>query len=246
MSKRKSNSKKRRNPRPVRSIEIPFIPSPLYEKIKLLDETDDYWIWEKPAGLLVEKSAIFPSLEVYVFEHDKKERKKPYVGVVHRIDRPVSGIVVMAKKKSILKALNEKFREKKVKKTYLALVAPCPDKPSGTLEDWLSKAPLEKKAIIHKKKVEGSYEGILEYGTLETSGKKCLLEINPHTGKYHQIRAQLGNIGSPIVGDGKYGSKVSPNEEEIMLHAWKIEFRDPHTGRLKSFETALPEFSNVS
>jgi 23S rRNA pseudouridine1911/1915/1917 synthase len=243
MSKRKSAPKKKRKPRPVRSIEIPFIPSPLDEKIKLIDETADYWIWEKPAGLLVEKSDIFPSLEAYVFQHDKKERKKPFVGVVHRIDRPVSGIVVMAKKKSILKMLNERFREQKVKKTYLAVVQPCPPKLEDNLANWLSKDVKAKMAQIHKKKVEGSQEGILEYSTMQSVEGKCLLEVRPKTGKYHQIRAQLAHIGAPIIGDGKYGSTIMPNEEEIYLHAWKIEFWDPSSGKLKSYETEVPAFS---
>ncbi|MCB0661475.1 MAG: RNA pseudouridine synthase [Saprospiraceae bacterium] len=243
MLKRKGDFKKKRGPRPVNTMDVPFIPSPLYDQIRLVDETDDYWVWEKPAGLLVEKSAIFPSLESYVFKKDRAERKKPFVGVVHRIDRPVSGLVIMAKKKSILKMLNERFRDQKINKTYLALVQPCPPKLEDTIENWISKDAKTKMAHIHKKKVEGAAQGILEYSTMQSSEGKCLLEIRPKTGKYHQIRVQLGNLGCPIVGDGKYGSKVRPNEEEIYLHAWKIEFWDPASGKLKSYETAVPAFS---
>ncbi|MEZ4980857.1 MAG: RNA pseudouridine synthase [Saprospiraceae bacterium] len=132
--------------------ETPFIPSPLYDEIKLVGETDDFWVWHKPAGLLVEKSSIFPSLESFVYRHDSQSRKKPFVGVVHRLDRPVSGCVVMAKKKSILKILNELFRERQVEKTYLALVSPCPPDQKGLVENWLSKDQKEKRLWSIKKR----------------------------------------------------------------------------------------------
>ncbi|MEZ5058055.1 MAG: RNA pseudouridine synthase [Saprospiraceae bacterium] len=226
--------------------ETPFIPSPLYDEIKLVGETDDFWVWHKPAGLLVEKSSIFPSLESFVYRHDSQSRKKPFVGVVHRLDRPVSGCVVMAKKKSILKILNELFRERQVEKTYLALVSPCPPDQKGLVENWLSKDQKEKKALVHKKEVQGSFKAILEYENLGKRDKGCLLEVHPKTGKYHQIRIQLATLGCPIVGDDKYGGLPPMKEETISLHAWKLKFRDPILkGKMHEFSTHLPGFANL-
>ena len=150
-----------------------------------------------------------------------------FLGVVHRIDRPVSGVIIFAKTSKALSRLNTLFREKKIKKTYLAIVKNKPSPTKNTLIHYLKKNKLKNKSSAFKKSVEGSLKSELEYELIKSLDNYYLLKITPKTGRHHQIRVQLSTIGCPIKGDLKYGAKRSNKNASINLHAYKVEFTHP-------------------
>ena len=164
-----------------------------------------------------------------------------FLGVVHRIDRPVSGVVLFAKTSKALSRLNEMFQNKEIQKTYWAVVKNKPDPEQGTLLHYLHKNELKNKSTAHKNEVAGSLKSELEYKVIAQSDRYYLLAINPHTGRHHQIRAQLAAIGSPIKGDLKYGSERSNEDASIHLHARKIEFIHPVKQELISIQAPTPK-----
>jgi 23S rRNA-/tRNA-specific pseudouridylate synthase len=199
------------------------------EKINIINETTNYIVIDKPAGLLVEKSPYFPSVEQWVYDYLKanEPRKEPFVGIVHRLDRPVSGVLLIAKKKSYLKAFNEEFRLRQVKKTYQAWVEKKPKETSATLKHWLIIDQKAKQSYAFAKATKNAVEVSLSYSLLDIYSEKNILEIDLHTGKFHQIRAQLSAIDCPIVGDSKYGATLSFQKEAIALHACRLALKDP-------------------
>ena len=154
----------------------------------------------------------------------KDKYQKPgnvYLGVVHRLDRPVSGIVLFAKTSKALPRLNKMFAEHKgVKKTYLAIVANKPSQPQGTLTHWLTRNEKQNTARAYDREVPGSKKAVLDYRLIAQSERYFLLEIELHTGRHHQIRCQLSKMGCPIRGDLKYGAPRSNPDGGISLHAW--------------------------
>jgi len=165
-----------------------------------------------------------------VKKYIKKKYNKPgavFLGVVHRIDRPVSGVIIFAKTSKALSRLNTLFREKKIKKTYLAIVKNKPSPTKNTLVHYLKKNNLKNKSSAFKKSIEGSLKSELEYELIKSLDNYYLLKITPKTGRHHQIRVQLSKIGCPIKGDLKYGAKRSNKNASINLHAYKVEFIHP-------------------
>ena len=150
-----------------------------------------------------------------------------FLGVVHRLDRPTTGIVVFAKTSKALPRLNKLFAKKTAHKTYWAVVKDAPPKQKDTLEHWLKKNPKNNKSTAFKKEVDGSKKAILHYELLKTLDNYNLLEINLETGRHHQIRCQLTTIGCHIKGDLKYGAKRSNKDASIHLHARLLEFIHP-------------------
>lgn len=161
----------------------------------------------------------------------KKKYNKPgnvFVGVTHRIDRPVSGVLIFARTSKALTRLNEMFKEKtKVKKTYWAITKKAPMKPDGRIENFLKKDTKKNKSFICKKNDTKAKFAILDYKILGKSENYYLLEINLLTGRHHQIRVQLSHINCPIKGDLKYGYQRSNIGGGIDLHARSIEFIHP-------------------
>jgi 23S rRNA pseudouridine1911/1915/1917 synthase len=160
----------------------------------------------------------------------KIKMQKPgaaFIGVVHRIDRPVSGIVIFARTSKALSRMNELFREKKVKKTYWAVVKNMPPQDSGTLIHYLKKDESKNKSQAFDHEVAGSLRAWLDYKIVGQSDNYYLIEVNPLTGRHHQIRVQLAAIGCPIKGDLKYGFPRSNSDGSIHLHARKIDFIHP-------------------
>lgn len=194
----------------------------------------------KPGGLLVEHSPHFPSVEDWAQHYISKHEKKPFVGIIHRLDRSVSGALLLAKRKAALKDLNEQFRERQVQKIYLALVEKTPPQAQGTLTHWLCKDQAAKKAIVFDKPVKDTAECRLDYQIIGKNNAGIILEIQLHTGKFHQIRAQLAAIGCPILGDRKYGAALPYQPEAIALHAWKLRFRNPLTNDQIMLEAPVP------
>jgi len=150
-----------------------------------------------------------------------------FLGTAHRIDRPVSGIVLFARTSKALARLNEMFRDKQIKKTYWAVVKNKPLNTEGNLVHYLKKNEAQNKSKAYEKEVPGSLRAELFYKLINSSVNYFLLEINPITGRHHQIRVQLAAMGSPIKGDLKYGFNRSNPDASIHLHARKVEFIHP-------------------
>ena len=160
----------------------------------------------------------------------KKKYNKPgnvYLGVAHRLDRPTSGVVIFARTSKALARLNKMFAGKETSKTYWALVKNRPPKASGTLKHWLKKNPKQNKSYPHDHEISGSKLALMDYKLTKNLDRYFLLEIDLHTGRHHQIRAQLAAIGCPIKGDLKYGYDRSNPDGSIHLHARSLKFIHP-------------------
>lgn len=160
----------------------------------------------------------------------KRKYNKPgdvYLGIVHRLDRPVSGVVLYARTSKAAARLSLMFQEKKVKKTYWAIVSEKPEMEEGTLQHYLWKHEGKNKSYALDKEKLGAKKAVLHYRLLASLNRYYLLGVDLETGRHHQIRCQLAKIGSPIKGDLKYGAKRSNEEGGISLHARKIEFEHP-------------------
>ena len=185
---------------------------------------------KKPSEIVQgDKTGDVP-LSEKVKEYIRKKYNKPgeaYLGVAHRIDRPVSGVVIFARTSKALARINEMFRDKEVKKTYWAVVKNKPNPESGHLTHYLIKNEQKNMSRAYNKEVEGALKSELDYKILFSSDNYHLLEINPQTGRHHQIRVQLSAIGCPIKGDFKYGFKRGNEDASIHLHARKAEFIHP-------------------
>lgn len=184
------------------------------------------------------------SLEETLKEYIKQKYQKPgavFLGVVHRIDRPVSGVVLFAKTSKALTRLNAMFQEKSVEKVYWAIVKVKPPKAEGTLVHYLVRNTKTNKSYCHEKEVPGSKVAILHYKWLASSDVYHLLEINLETGRHHQIRSQLATIGCPIKGDLKYGFPRSNKDGGISLHSLKVKFVHPVKNEEMNITASLPQ-----
>ena len=199
--------------------------------LQVLFEDNHIIVVNKRPGDIVQgdKTGDKPLSEV-VKSYLKEKYNKPgnvYLGVVHRLDRPTSGIVLFAKTSKALPRLNKLFQEKKAQKTYWAIVKNAPPKKSDTLIHFLKRNPKQNKSYAHIKEVPESKKAILEYRLLKKLDNYFLLEVDLHTGRHHQIRSQLSAIGSPIKGDLKYGFDRSNKDASIHLHARELKFIHP-------------------
>ncbi|MBK7134366.1 MAG: RNA pseudouridine synthase [Bacteroidales bacterium] len=170
------------------------------------------------------------SLDTEVKKYLAEKYKKPgevFLGVVHRLDRPVSGVLLYARTSKALERLNEMFRDKQVKKTYLAIVKERPPEDEATITHFLKKNEAQNKSYVFDTEVKGSKSASLTYRLKGRSERFYMLEIELHTGRHHQIRAQLAKIGCPIKGDLKYGFQRSNEDGSISLFARKVEFIHP-------------------
>lgn len=170
------------------------------------------------------------SLSEKVKDYLKKKYQKPgnvFVGVVHRLDRPVSGVVLFAKTSKALTRLNRMFKEKAVDKTYWAIVKNKPSQPVGYLRHYMVRDHKKNKSFAHPKPRKDAKEAELSYKILKESDQYYLLEVKLHTGRHHQIRSQLARIGSPVKGDLKYGFARSNKDGGICLHSRAMSFVHP-------------------
>lgn len=200
----------------------------------------------KRAGDIVQgdKTGDVP-LSDLVKDYLKEKYQKPgnvYLGVVHRLDRPVSGVVLFAKTSKALPRLNKMFAEHTgVRKTYLAIVGNKPLQPQGTLTHWLTRSEKQNIARAYDREVPGSKKAVLDYRLVAESERYFLLEVELHTGRHHQIRCQLAKMGCPIRGDLKYGAPRSNPDGSISLHAWRLSLEHPVTRVPLTIEAPLPE-----
>lgn len=198
----------------------------------------------KESGEIVQgdKTGDTPLAET-VKAYIKEKYAKPgavFLGVVHRLDRPVCGLVVFARTSKALSRLNDMFRKGEVHKTYWALVQNQPALPEGTLEHWLTRNEKQNKSYAYPHEVPGSKKAILKYRLIGQSERYYLLEINLLTGRHHQIRCQLSAMGCPIKGDLKYGSKRSNADGSISLLSHRIDFIHPVSKEHIVVESPLP------
>lgn len=201
--------------------------------LQILHEDNHIIVINKRVGDIVQgdKTGDKPLSEV-VKEYIKDKYKKPgevYLGVIHRLDRPTTGIVVFAKTSKALTRLNNAFKNRETQKTYWAVVKNCPPKENDTLIHYLKRNSKNNTSKAHTKEVPESKKASLDYKIIKKLDNYFGLEINLHTGRHHQIRAQLSAIGCPIKGDLKYGFDRSNPDGGIHLHARKLSLTHPVT-----------------
>lgn len=201
------------------------------QNLQVLYEDNHVIIVNKRPGDIVQgdKTGDTPLSEV-VKEFIKKKYNKPgnvYLGVVHRLDRPTSGIVLFSRTSKALPRLNQLFKDKEAKKTYWAIVKNAPPETEATLSHYLKRNPKQNKSFAHFKEVPESKKALLDYKILKKLDNYYLLEIDLQTGRHHQIRSQLSAIGCPVKGDLKYGFDRSNKDASIHLHARKLSFVHP-------------------
>ena len=204
-----------------------------FSEDQIVYEDNHMMVINKKAGQLVQgdKTGDLSLLEL-IKDFIKKRDDKPgnvFLGLVHRIDRPTSGLVIYAKTSKALSRLTVMVKDREVKKTYWALVAKEMLPKSQRLVHYLQKNEKTNKATVFVKPTEGAKESILTYNVIKTLDNYQLLEIDLETGRHHQIRAQLSKIGVPIKGDLKYGAPRSNPDGGISLHARKLQFIHPVT-----------------
>jgi 23S rRNA pseudouridine1911/1915/1917 synthase len=213
-------------------------PSVLYEDNHLI-------IVNKRASDLVQGDSTGDEpLDAAVKQYIREKYNKPgdvFLGVVHRLDRPVSGCVIYARTSKALTRLSELFRTRDVKKSYWAIVTECPPAEEGVLRNFLKKNEQQNKSYVYDKEVKGSKEATLSYRIIGRSSSFYLVEIDLQTGRHHQIRAQLAAAGCPVRGDLKYGSKRSNEGGGISLHARRISFVHPVKKEEINVEAPLPD-----
>ena len=179
-----------------------------------------------------------------VKQYLKEKYQKPgnvFLGVTHRLDRPVSGLVIFAKTSKALTRLNEMFRAGEVKKTYWAVVKNAPKESEGELVHFLVRNEKQNKSYAYDKEVPNSKKAVLDYRLIGRSDNYYLLEVDLKTGRHHQIRCQLAKMGCPIKGDLKYGSPRSNPDGSICLHARRVRFVHPVSKELIELKAPLPE-----
>jgi len=219
---------------------------PLKEKINVIYEDNSIIVINKMSGILSQPAKDSPEpsvVELIRYYWKSKNKRQGYIGVVQRLDKETSGLMVYAKSKESQRILQKQFEHHKIKKRYLALVKNVPRESKGRLIGVITRKVTGKRAILaaHDKK-EGK-EAITRYKVIENLSDKALLELAPETGRTHQIRLQLVKIGCPILGEPFYvrDKKRVPGCRRCALHSSQLEFIHPQTAKRISFESALPE-----
>jgi 23S rRNA pseudouridine1911/1915/1917 synthase len=220
-----------------------------HSELEILYEDNHIIAINKPPGMMVQSDkAGNKGMDDVIKEYLRVKYNKKgeaFLGVAHRIDRPVSGVVLFAKRSKPLKRLNEMFREKEIKKTYWAVVANKPEKQTGHLINWLKKNEQKNISQAYDHEVKGSLKCELDYQWLKSIDNYHLLEVNPLTGRHHQIRVQLAKMGCPIKGDVKYGARRGNGDGSIHLHARKVQFMHPMRDEMIEIVAPVPKGDNV-
>ena len=212
--------------------------------MEVIYEDNHIIIVNKQSGEIVQgdKTGDRP-LSDLVKDYIKEKYQKPgevFLGVVHRLDRPVSGLVVFARTSKALTRLNKMFAEGQVHKTYWALVQNSPKEPEGTLEHWLVRNEKQNKSYAYDRERPNAKKAILKYKVIGRTDNYTLVEVQLMTGRHHQIRCQLSTMGCPIKGDLKYGAKRSNPDGSISLQSHRVEFEHPVSHETIAIEAPLP------
>ena len=212
--------------------------------MQVVYEDNHIIIVSKRSGEIVQgdKTGDLPLSET-VKQYIKEKYQKPgnvFLGVVHRLDRPVWGLVVFAKTSKALTRLNKMFRDGEVHKTYWAITKEAPPAEEGVLTDWLVRNERQNKSYVQSQKTPNAKKAVLKYKVIAHSDHYHLLEVQLMTGRHHQIRCQLANMGCPIKGDLKYGAKRSNPDGSISLLARSVAFVHPVSKENIVVEAPLP------
>lgn len=221
----------------------------MFKSSDILFEDNHILIVNKPVGKSVQadNSGDIPledEVKGFIKKRDKKEGNV-FLGVIHRIDKPVSGAVVFAKTGKALRRLNEMVKNQEIKKTYWAIVTKQPQEESGVLTHYILKDSEKNRSFAYDKEKKGSKLSKLSYELICMSDNFYLLEVDLITGRHHQIRAQLSKAGMPIKGDLKYGAARSNKGGGISLHARKVEFVHPVTKETITVAAPVPQDDNL-
>ena len=213
--------------------------------MRIIFEDNHLLVINKDAGVLVQgdKTGDTP-LSDLAKAYVKEKYQKPgevFMGVIHRIDRPVSGLVLMARTSKALERMNEQFKNREIEKKYLAIVRNRPAANTGNLVHWLIKNPETNVTKAYEKEVPNSMRSELNYKLIGELDGFYLLEVNPITGRPHQIRVQLASMNCPIVGDNKYGYPRGNKDKSICLHAHQVKFMHPVKKEEMQLFAALPQ-----
>lgn len=211
-------------------VQIKYINHEIIDK-DILYEDNHLIAINKRAGDIVQVDETGDeSLDEKVKKYIAKKYNKPngaFLGVVHRLDRPVSGVILFAKTSKALDRVNQLFKSREMSKTYYAVVRKRPEPAEGNLVHWLIKNPQKNVTKAHDHEVSGSLRSELNYKLVAELEGYYLIEVNPITGRPHQIRVQLATLGCPIVGDNKYGYPRGSLKKSICLHARRLRFIHP-------------------
>lgn len=215
------------------------------KNLQILYEDNHLIILNKRIGDIVQgdKTGDIPLSEI-VKQYLAEKYNKPgsaFLGVVHRIDRPTSGIVIFAKTSKALNRLNKMLVDKTIQKTYWAVVQDRVELTESTLVQYLKKNEKNNKASVYDTETEGTKKAVLHYKVIKYLDKYTLLEIDLETGRHHQIRSQLAHLGHPVKGDVKYGFKRPNADAGIHLHAKKVSLVHPVSKELLVIEAPLPD-----
>lgn len=214
--------------------------------LTVLLEDNHCLVVEKPAGLLMAGDRTGDeSLLDQVRGYLKVKYQKPgdvYVGLVHRLDRPVSGVGLFARTSKSAARLAEQFRVGSTQKVYYAWVQGVPLPRSGTWHDWLLKDEVRNMVSVVDPTTKGAQEATLDFKVVQAVGSRSLVELRPRTGRPHQLRVQLSSRGWPICGDGKYGGPPGKRSGVIALHARQLTFEHPTLKKPVCVESQLPRF----
>lgn len=213
--------------------------------MKVVYEDNHLIIVYKESGEIVQgdKTGDTPLSET-IKAYIKDKYHKPgavFLGVVHRLDRPVSGLVIFARTSKALARLNDMFRRGDIHKTYWAITQNAPPVEQDTLTSWLQRNERQNKSYVYDKEVPNSKKAVLNYQLRSSSDRYCLIEVELLTGRHHQIRAQLSHIGCPIKGDLKYGAKRSNPDGSISLLSCKVEFVHPVSKKNIILNSPIPD-----
>ena len=206
----------------------------------ILYEDQQMIVCRKKAGIAVQtKKVKEPDLYSQLMNYLAAKGEKPYIGIIHRLDQPVEGVLVFAKTKEAAAHLNKQLNQKGFGKYYLAVTSQTMPEDSGILENYLLKDGKSNTSVVVDHKTIGAKKAILSYEVIQRKEKLNLIRIKLETGRHHQIRVQLAHIGCPLVGDRKYGPKEVPEEFAKMglaLCACRLDFLHPSTGKPMLFE----------
>lgn len=220
-----------------------------FTPLDVLYEDNHCLVVNKPAKLLTMGDETGePTLLEQAKQYIKRKYNKPgdvFLGVVHRLDRPTSGVVLFARTSKAAGRLSDQLRRHAMTKTYLALVEGIPEHESGVLSHWLLKNRETNVVRVVKAGTPQSQAAELSYRVIERTDEKSLLEVVPETGRSHQIRVQLAHTGTPVAGDKKYGSTTKLGGR-ICLHASSLEFEHPTKKQTVKVEAPLPDYFSVS
>lgn len=203
----------------------------MHDQLPVLFEDNHLVVINKPAGILVQgdktgDETLADQVKAYI----KRKYKKPgdvFLGVVHRLDRPVSGAVLFGRTSKGLERMNAQFRDREVQKTYWAIVKDQPPLTEDELTHWLKKNHEANRTSAFNKEGKGTQKAVLSYKLIGRIAEYYLLEVKPVTGRPHQIRVQLAKIGCPILGDVKYGGAKQGDKQRIFLHSKSLDFMHP-------------------